>query len=746
MLLAPETGKSNVHVLGVWALLGSLDEEDPAIIHERARSVTSLAPSNKARAAFLEEVVTSSQGRRPEDFVKSLDGLSPEEIKRTILYLARLQQLYPGWVAISIEICESHEPRKEWYKIETKSTGILDTLQSVRLEVGMDKKQCLSRGLLLAVEWESHFNRAQGRIGLGNFVGAIEDLTEALVVRQSTLDYDNEHSKTEVEILYFRGKCLMKLNKLERAIVDFQGAHSCIRIIGDKWDGKPLIPMEIVKHLLMATAKQKQNRDQSRPLYSKAEREKIEKDLGLSANYDENYNCLQCGGTPPATQLKLCARCQQVWFCSKECQLRCWKEHHHHTCAKPVGLITCEDKARPEIETDFKELSGVTWIYGCGMKQIYDGTSFGTPFCQPRALLRDTITGRFFDALTDEDVYFEPVEGPACFDAIMAKPADKVEGNHLVDYILMKSKNRMPTEEKWLKAVSLVFKALLHKNYPSAEKNATAVVQMIRKDISTVSDYAQYRPWFATVTLIHTFMIRSSTRHQLGKLSMEDATAGLVQIESMMKWTSQLKGPVCYFMEEKVSMLFMRSQCLKRLEDFSGALSDLRGCSAIIQSFVDQWDDGSIHLKSNVVAVVHSFLSQKISLNLVNTSIQIVLALQKVKDGAARPHYSDEERAALEEELGLSRSSFDENTFVLPKIVNNENIGDEDTWAYAKFEVFAISSRSGERRVLVPDGKGGHFESITDEIHFVVSPEKAQEIIAMYKREVQKRGANFIER
>jgi hypothetical protein len=95
--------------------------------------------------------------------------------------------------------------------------------------------------------------------------------------------------------------------------------------------------------------------------------------------------------------------------------------------------------------------------------------------------------------------------------------------------------------------------------------------------------------------------------------------------------------------------------------------------------------------------------------------IQILLALQKVKDGAPRPPYNEEERASLEEELGPSRLMAGNDTIVLPKIVNNDDIGDWDKWAYVEHGVFVVTV-ADQVRVLVSDGNGGgrQFENITD--------------------------------
>ena len=194
-----------------------------------------------------------------EDFVNSIMGLDPKDAKKMVLYIERIQPLVSGsWAATTLEdICQIHEPKGEWSKIETKATSILEEIQRIRVKTGMSKKLCLEHDLATPVEWKSHFNRAHGRIGLGKLEAAIEDLTEALVCHQAMMGFVNGLRKPEdeIDILYFRGECLFKLNDLDKAIVDFQAAHAGVRAVGDKWNGKPDRPMEVVKYLLMAMAK-----------------------------------------------------------------------------------------------------------------------------------------------------------------------------------------------------------------------------------------------------------------------------------------------------------------------------------------------------------------------------------------------------------------------------------------------------------------------------------------------------------
>jgi hypothetical protein len=93
----------------------------------------------------------------------------------------------------------------------------------------------------------------------------------------------------------------------------------------------------------------------------------------------------------------------------------------------------------------------------------------------------------------------------------MAKPADKIEGNRLANFMDMKLPKCSPrTELMWLKFLAEeVFIAVGKGNHAKAEKSATILVQMMQKDMNAFSASIQFRPWVATITLLSTFMHRA---------------------------------------------------------------------------------------------------------------------------------------------------------------------------------------------------------------------------------------------
>lgn len=423
---------------------------------------------NKARALSLEQVVTNNKAS-VQDFVQSLSGLEPEQVQNVVEYVERARDLMlDQHDAILKEICEIDEPKGKWHTIEAKTTRIIEDFETIRSETKLDKKECLSLGLVLPSERIAYYNRAQARFRgaapTWNLRGAVEDLAEALAIHQALYYSEEIGDQTNVKILYLRGKCLMELKDMGAAIVDFEAAHSAIRVIGDSWNGTKTLPMDVVKHLLMAKAIQKQNSGQPRPLYSKQERDSIERDLGLNAYYFEKYHCQECGSTPSNVKLCLCSRCQKVWYCSKKCQNASWKKGHQHDCIRPLGITLCLDEDRAFMLKILKEMGGATFIH----------SNFNPG--QPCALLRDHDTGRLFEALADEDVLFLPSESNAYIKAFMANPADETEGKFLTKFMAQENlKSLTASEARRLIDLRRVFEAIDRKDAVSAEKKATAL-------------------------------------------------------------------------------------------------------------------------------------------------------------------------------------------------------------------------------------------------------------------------------
>lgn len=108
-----------------------------------------------------------------------------------------------------------------------------------------------------------------------------------------------------------------------------------------------------------------------------------------------------------------------------------------------MGITSVQDNDRAAIESDFIRLDGATFTHAG-----YGRGNLG----QPNVLFRDANTGRFFNGVTNEDIYFLPSESSAYIDAVMSIPADKIEGTQLVDYV-NKPHPLTSVEGDWVKLI-----------------------------------------------------------------------------------------------------------------------------------------------------------------------------------------------------------------------------------------------------------------------------------------------------
>ena len=189
--------------------------------------------------------------------------------------------------------------------------------------------------------------------------------------------------------------CLQELGQLDAAKQDLTACCSAVQAIGDDWKGGAWLPNDAVKKLLIVIAKQKHKAGTARPLYTEVESDKTEKDLGLNMYNPVSYRCEGCC-SGPLTQvaLKKCGGCLRAWFCGKQCQLKAWKGHKSG-CQK-VSILTFRDEDLASVDKDFEGRGVVSWT------SCHNGL--------PRALLFDDEKRRYYDALTDEDMYFLPSE------------------------------------------------------------------------------------------------------------------------------------------------------------------------------------------------------------------------------------------------------------------------------------------------------------------------------------------------
>jgi hypothetical protein len=315
------------------------------------------------------------------------------------------------------QMIELHRNKGEWLMVERKSTELIADI--VRVESDILKQKTYDykerghekqpRVILAPEEQSAYYARAQARREMGNLQGAVEDCTEALAMMD--LLGVSKNARMRVNILLNRGKALHDLyrsakdpNHLEGAMEDARACWAILQARKSKseWEDEDTLLAEHTAINMLKLHVRKQLLSSSsaltRPLFSMHQRRDIEKELGLGPFTKQNYKCFECGLV--SDEIRLCGGCKQIWFCDRACQRKAWKSNGHNRsdCDRAVKMAEnryLSDAVKSEIDTSF--LSDDV----CAIK-LNTG--------EPCVIVRDPSTGRYFDALTDENGYFLPSE------------------------------------------------------------------------------------------------------------------------------------------------------------------------------------------------------------------------------------------------------------------------------------------------------------------------------------------------
>jgi len=150
--------------------------------------------------------------------------------------------------------------------------------------------------------------------------------------------------------------------------------------------------------MMLALAKWKKD-STSRPHFSRDERQDLKRDLRLREYAEAHYKCAECGisGYEASVSLRRCT-CDEVWYCSRECQRTDWKTKHkaaHRRAAskdaKDEEVETLlEDEMQPLIDDDIERRGGSLVLHHTG----------------PELVVRDDITGQLYELISDHNVFF----------------------------------------------------------------------------------------------------------------------------------------------------------------------------------------------------------------------------------------------------------------------------------------------------------------------------------------------------
>jgi len=76
-----------------------------------------------------------------------------------------------------------------------------------------------------------------------------------------------------------------------------------------------------------------------------------------------NERCYYCLDSVDRKQLKRCARCTYVKYCSKECQVKSWKSGHKNTCTPRQLLSGINENSTPDEKYHYEQEKALSrWL------------------------------------------------------------------------------------------------------------------------------------------------------------------------------------------------------------------------------------------------------------------------------------------------------------------------------------------------------------------------------------------------
>lgn len=436
---------------------------------------------------------------------------------------------------------------------------------------------------------------------------------------------------------------------------------------------------------------------------------------------------------------------------SKDHQVAAWKEFHSDQCCRMHSIHSIPEEMKVEAEEALER----------------DGHWFSRGFLgQPEAFIRDPVSGRLFDPLTNWDVYFVPPDRLKVIETLMSTPADKTDGKQLLRHMtleLAKKSRYLHHEVDWLRTMVDIF---LNKRESQVEIAATKLIESIE---GIFPNLVKYRAWVAILLLVSGYSSRSWALYKIvmakpygikrrvvfgstGKPSdeyldgdpldpnmpeiergIEDATKALNYVQLLNQWTGSLgpseTTPQRLYIKKYEGLLLMHRGVLKKLKrDFVGAVEDLRPCMSIFRRFSFASIEKAqmfTRLGSDETCLGNALFHCQMAMTLqrVAPSGELYTPLETPPE---QPLFGDAEQQELPSELGLDRQTMSADML----IVNNEGMGDADRWAFDHYGVFGTcvqnpTTSHEELRMIVPDTRGGYFEAFSDQTVDVMTAEGA---------------------
>lgn len=242
--------------------------------------------------------------------------------------------------------------------------------------------------------------RAQCRLNRKAWDACIEDATECIsmatllksaegVSQESTEDI----FKIELQALRMRSFAHSKKCEWSKAVKDQKAVCAIYRSFEPDMEGTGDSLRDAVRDALAFMVQERLEQQATRPHFTPKERFKIKDELGLGIYADSLYHCANCDKkASEEVNLKRCSRCHEIWYCGKPCQTIHWTDGgHRERCGKTSGTNTLlPESHRANIEEQ---------IAFDGYAPVHHRTG-------PAIVVRDPDTGKLFESLTNQDVYF----------------------------------------------------------------------------------------------------------------------------------------------------------------------------------------------------------------------------------------------------------------------------------------------------------------------------------------------------
>lgn len=283
--------------------------------------------------------------------------------------------------------------RQQWHQVEELASNLLHAIDLSKWNTPDKESLRLS---YYHGESTVYGHRATARYHAGNYRKAIHDWTMHDITSTSSyckMDDETQRVHRRISMFQHRSMCFGALGDFEKAMVDIRASVALARM---SFAGSSLEEVVATKSAMVVLATMK--RDYPRPHYTPEERYVLENQLRVGVHAKEAVRCDECGKSNETSSSKsglcLCRGCFGVWYCSRHCQKKSWKSGHKRTCGIRTAPEFILDSMKSQVQDSF--------VDGVGVATSIAGREL--------VLCRDPWNGRYFENLTDANVYFLPSE------------------------------------------------------------------------------------------------------------------------------------------------------------------------------------------------------------------------------------------------------------------------------------------------------------------------------------------------